>query len=869
MKRFSLFLIFILLWGFSALATHQRAAEITYKHLEGLTYEVTITMYTRTSSPADDTRTFMPVLWGDNTSDEIPRIIWDDWADDISYNVYKGTHTFPGPGTYVISVEDPNRNNGVVNIPNSVNVPIYVESTLVINPFLGYNNSVQLLNPPIDKACVGKLFIHNPAAYDPDGDSLSYKLAVCKGSAGYDIPGYTFPMASDYFRLDSIQGNLIWKNPMLQGEYNVAFVVEEWRAGTLVGTVRRDMQITVVACDHDPPEITAVDDTCEIAGNFLLFPVSATDPENTEVTITAFGGPFELPVSPARINPDPGTGTGTAYTQFEWDTKCTHIRNKAYNVVFKAKDNGYPVNLVNFKNTTISVIGPPPENLVAEALGNGINLDWDKEQCSNATGYKIYRKVDSSYWDPSHCETGVPSYTGFRLIKTLEGVHNTEYRDENSGDGLNHGIRYCYRVTATFYDGAESLASNEACAFLKRDVPIITHVTNDSMDLTVGRVKVIWAKPTELDMTQYPGPYQYILYRNNGTAWDSPEQIAVLNGLDDTTYMDAAVNVNTNDKPYSYRVDLSSTTVGYIDSSQPASSIFLKLHPFNKALRLTWLYKVPWVNAQFVIYKKNPGSNQFVMVDTTDKSYYFDKGLENHKEYCYYVRAIGHYSVPGIVDPLINFSQIACAEPDDKEPPCKPVLEVATNCDDSENILTWTLPYDTCNYDVAKYVIFYSKPGPGNLAPLDSITDPYDTTYTHDNLENVVGCYSVLAVDSVGNRSEMSDVVCVNYDACPACDLPNVFTPNDDNFNDLLRPITKNPKATVDHIELSIFNRWGVEVFYTEDPEVNWDGKDMKSGKLLPDGTYYYKCTAYVVTNDGLITTHLQGSITIITGSRN
>lgn len=867
MKRVSALLFLIILLGLQALATHQRAAEITYKHISGLTYEFTITMYTRTSSPADDTRTMMPIIWGDNSAEEIPRIVFTDWGDDITYNIYVGKHTFPGQGTYTISVEDPNRNNGVVNIPNSVNVPIYVESTLVINPFLGYNNSVQLLNPPIDKACVGKLFIHNPAAYDPDGDSLAYKLMVCKGAAGYDIPGYTFPMASDYFKQDTISGNMIWKNPMLQGEYNVAFVVEEWRSGSLIGTVRRDMQITVVACGHDPPDIFAIDDTCEIAGNFLKFPVSATDPEGTTVAITAFGGPFILADSPAHINPDPGHGMGTAYTQFEWNTKCNHIRKNAYNVVFKAKDNGYPVNLVDFKNSTVKIIGPAPENLTATALGNGVDLDWDKEHCANATGYNIYRKVDSSGWDPGYCETGVPEYTGFKLIKSIQGVHNSAFRDDNLGSGLNYGIRYCYRVSATFYDGAESLASEEVCTFLKRDVPIITHVSNDSSDINDGRVVVIWAQPTELDTIQYPGPYQYTLYRNNGFSWNNPVEVTVLDGMDDTTWLDASVNLNANSKPYSYRVDLSSKTVGFIDSSQDASSIFLTLHPFNKALRLLWSFKVPWINEKYVVYRKNPGSNNFVIIDTTNKTTYFDKGLENNMEYCYYVKAIGHYSVSGIVDPLINLSQIACGVPDDKEPPCKPVLTVNTDCDNSENTLSWNLPYDSCNYDVAKYVIYYSHPGADNLLPLDSITNPFDTVFVHGNLDNVVGCYGVIAVDSVGNRSEMSDVTCVNYDACPACDLPNVFTPNDDSFNDLLRPVTKNPKATVDHIELSIFNRWGVEVFYTEDPEIKWDGKNKKTGKLLPDGTYFYKCTVYVVSNDGLITTHLQGSITILTGN--
>jgi gliding motility-associated-like protein len=410
------------------------------------------------------------------------------------------------------------------------------------------------------------------------------------------------------------------------------------------------------------------------------------------------------------------------------------------------------------------------------------------------------------------------------------------------------------------------MSLREACTFLKRDVPIITHVTNDSTDINAGRVKVIWAKPTELDTLQYPGPYQYTLFRNNGISWNNPVEVTVLDGMDDTTWLDASVNMNTNNQSYSYRVDLSSKTVGFIDSSQDASSLFLTLHPYNKALRLSWSFKVPWINEKYIAYRKDPGSSDFIVLDTVTETTYLDRGLENYREYCYYVKAIGHYSVPGIIDPLINLSQIACGVPDDKEPPCKPVLTISTDCDNSENTLSWNLPYDSCNYDVAKYVVYYSHPGMDNFTPLDSINNPYDTTYIHNNLDNVVGCYGVIAVDSVGNRSEMSDITCVNYDACPACDLPNVFTPNDDNFNDLLRPINKNPKATVDHIELSIFNRWGVEVFYTEDPLVKWDGKNQKTGKLLPDGTYFYKCKAYVESNDGMITTNLQGSITILTG---
>ena len=153
MRRLFVSFILIILITSPVFATHQRAAEITYKHISGLTYEFTIIMYTRTSSPADDTRITMPISWGDGTVDELPRLVFEPVPDvfDITFNLYRGNHTFPAPGNYTISVEDPNRNNGVVNIPNSVNVPMYIETEMVINPFLGYNNSVQLLNPPIQR----------------------------------------------------------------------------------------------------------------------------------------------------------------------------------------------------------------------------------------------------------------------------------------------------------------------------------------------------------------------------------------------------------------------------------------------------------------------------------------------------------------------------------------------------------------------------------------------------------------------------------------------------------------------------------------------------------------------------------------------
>ena len=869
MRRYLLTAAFVFLLVQAALATHQRAAEITYRHIQGLTYEFTITMYTRTSSPADDERNTMPIFWGDGSSEAIPRIDFYPLGNDVSYNRYVGRHTYAGPGAYTITVEDPNRNNGVVNIPNSVNVPMFIDSYLVINPFLGYNNSVQLLNAPIDAGCVGQPFYHNPGAYDPDGDSLSYKLVVCKGAGGKDIPGYTFPKASDYFRIDSLTGEIQWVNPVLQGEYNVAFLTEEWRRGIMIGYVRRDMQITIVSCSHTPPVITTANDTCVTAGDSLRFLTTAVDPEGTNVTLTAFGGPFVQPVSPAIINPDPAKGNDTVSTLFSWHTVCDHVRRKAYSVGFKAKDSGFPVSLASFKTVKIKVIAPAPKNLTATAFGNGINLQWDTTRCKNAVGYKIYRKNDSTTWQHGSCETGVPAYTGFRLIGTINSINKTTFRDDNRGNGLSQGIRYCYRVIAVFADGAESYASEQACAALKRDIPIITHVSNDKTNLARGFVYVDWSKPVDLDTLQYPGPYQYILYRSDKASGGNMQPVKTLSGLNDTVYVDQEINLNNEPAAVKYRVDLKSKTTGDIGSSQTAASIFLKIRPSDKKLLLSWAPKVPWINDRYVIYRKQENKTVFDSIATVTSRTFTDKNLDNTLRYCYYIKSMGHFSLPGLVNPVINYSQTACAIPKDVVPPCTPMASVTTDCEKVDNTLKiWMPPEDSCFYDLEKYRIYYAAPGE-DLTLIDSVAGNHaDTVYfNHQGLESVVGCYQVAAVDSSGNASDRSQRICVDYNACPQYALPNVFTPNGDGTNDKMVPLhlsVSNPKATVDHVDMKIFNRWGKEVFHTSDPMINWDGKNINTGEDCAAGVYFYTCEVFFHATNGLKKRQLQGSVTII-----
>ncbi len=861
---FYLFLIFIS----SSFATHQRAAEIIYTHINGLTYKIKIITYTN-NNPANDSRDFLPIEWGDGQTSDMPRIIKDILGSNTVYNVYEETHTYPAIGSYTLKMEDPNRNFGVANIPNSVNVPIFVESQLIINPLLGGNNSVQLLNEPLDYGCVDKIFYHNPGAYDPDGDSLSFSLLKCRGAGGEVIPGYLFPDKvlpdpENSFTIDKTTGDVVWDAPNLQGEFNIAILIEEWRQGVKVGSVVRDMQIQITSCDDNPPVIETIDDTCIIAGEILNFDIQAYTDDSDIVTITATGGPFEQEVNPAFLDPDPGIGNPVAETVFKWESICRHVRNYPYQVYVKAIDNGEPVSLVSFKTVFITVTAPSVNLLSAEPLGNSIEIKWEPTVCSNARSYKIYRRSGSYGFIPGYCETGVPAYTGYELIHETDDLSPTSFVDDNNGNGLTHGVNYCYIVTAWFSDGAESYASDEVCASLKRDLPVITNVSNDIDNDLNGNLYIAWAKPIDLDQTQYPGPYFYEILRADGMSGDEYELIAINDeGLNDTLYTDTEVNINNSGIPYHYRIDLYSETSGEIGPSTAASSIELSLYETDRKMLLNWDFDVPWLNEQYSIYRKAPGADEYMFLDISTNERYVDEGLENGLEYCYYVKSTGTYATPGIIDPIINYSQKACGVPYDNVPPCPPELSVEPDCDEISNYLEWSNPRaDSCDMDIDKYIIYFSRKETGDFTTIDSTLYYEDTTYWHTDLQNIIACYYVRAVDSLGNSSLPSNIACADT-LCGGFRLPNAFTPNGDGYNDYFKAYPSSLGA-VDRIDLIIFNRYGKVVYTATDKFFQWDGKDKDSNSDLPEAVYYYVCDVYEYGLKARQKRTLKGSITLL-----
>jgi gliding motility-associated-like protein len=208
--------------------------------------------------------------------------------------------------------------------------------------------------------------------------------------------------------------------------------------------------------------------------------------------------------------------------------------------------------------------------------------------------------------------------------------------------------------------------------------------------------------------------------------------------------------------------------------------------------------------------------------------------------------------------PLFNLSQEVCGIPLDTVPPCPPMLTVANPCELATpgtpaeaffNTLNWTNPINTCpeTDDVVTYNIYFAPVEGGDFTLIETVTFSLDTIYEHQSDLGIAGCYAITALDTLGNESDFSNIFCV--DNCPFYALPNAFTPNADNQNDLFIPYAYR---FIDHIEFQVFNRWGVLVFETTDPSINWNGRNFED-KELAEGTYFYSCRVFEIRVNGVV----------------
>lgn len=95
------------------------------------------------------------------------------------------------------------------------------------------------------------------------------------------------------------------------------------------------------------------------------------------------------------------------------------------------------------------------------------------------------------------------------------------------------------------------------------------------------------------------------------------------------------------------------------------------------------------------------------------------------------------------------------------------------------------------------------------------------------------GVYNVALI--VENEYACADTVVRNVSVTDILSAPNVFTPNEDGFNDYFEVRTNG----VNRYEFSVYTRTGQLVHKSETAVINWDGRSL-AGDILRPGVYYY-----------------------------
>ncbi len=161
----------------------------------------------------------------------------------------------------------------------------------------------------------------------------------------------------------------------------------------------------------------------------------------------------------------------------------------------------------------------------------------------------------------------------------------------------------------------------------------------------------------------------------------------------------------------------------------------------------------------------------------------------------------------------------------------------ANGCSDTSALYTLTPP----NYPIASFTYSPLLPNLG-----DSVTfTNTSTNYTSEQWVNAgitifqpspwsysytAGTFQVTL--TVTNNEGCVDTANAFITVYDQIQVPNVFSPNDDMINDVLYIQSLKPGTS-----LTILNRWGNVVYYSESYANNWDGKDQ-NGNDVTEGVY-------------------------------
>ncbi|HPD54138.1 MAG TPA: hypothetical protein PLI08_09360, partial [Bacteroidia bacterium] len=345
-------------------ASHSMGSDLTYQCLGGNTYQVTLSFYRDcVGVPADGWADILiqsscyPAFYITldpipGTGQEITPICSTEVTTcsggtytGIQEYVYTGTVTLPGPcADWTFSYNLCCRNAAITNINLPANSLMYIFATLDNTSGI-CNNSPVFSNKPVPFVCLGQQFCFNHGAYDPDGDSLVYQMITPLDQAGLGVT-YLAPFnalnplsSSPAMTFNPANGDICMTPTNLEVTV-MAVLVNEYRNGVLIGSVERDIQVTVINCSNIIPSVSGINGTNSFAtsvcaGSQLCFNVFSSDADAAQNTTLSWD--FSIPG--ATFVTTPGTReSGT----FCWTPSAANISTVPYCFTVTVQDDNCP-----------------------------------------------------------------------------------------------------------------------------------------------------------------------------------------------------------------------------------------------------------------------------------------------------------------------------------------------------------------------------------------------------------------------------------------------------------------------------------------------------------------------------------------------
>lgn len=252
MKRFYL-LLSIILVSLTMEATHLMGGEITVQNVGNNEFAIAMLIYRDTTGiqmgptavfEISDTSGFLfstTVVYDSTISGNL----LPQYPYGVELYLFVDTITLTTPGKYTVGWDNCCRNNAIQNLSNPGGESMYLQTEFEVFPNVS-NSTPFFLVPAAIFLPVNTPWQYNPLPFDPDGDSLYWSIDAPLASPGNYCAGFILPPSdtTNPFSLDPITGTISWTANTI-GNFVATVLVEEYRNGMKIGSIRRDLQFIV------------------------------------------------------------------------------------------------------------------------------------------------------------------------------------------------------------------------------------------------------------------------------------------------------------------------------------------------------------------------------------------------------------------------------------------------------------------------------------------------------------------------------------------------------------------------------------------------------------------------------------------------